>query len=143
MASAMARRLKQERILKKERKLMEEEAEERRRESREKLKEEKGSKQDTEEGKRRSAESKSQEAAVDAKPGQRRKRKEKQDLQINERAALKEMSELYRDLLERFEELKQRQDSQLLAGSSMPQAQHHERELDHIVLELECAALIK
>ncbi|EYB96756.1 hypothetical protein Y032_0147g2591 [Ancylostoma ceylanicum] len=31
----------------------------------------------------------------------------------------------------------------LLAGSSMPQAQHHERELDHIVLELECAALIK
>ncbi|KIH55057.1 hypothetical protein ANCDUO_14793 [Ancylostoma duodenale] len=95
------------------------------------------------------------------------------------------MSELYRDLLERFEELKQRQDSQiaaesdstrlrrlakndpsiaeimqqlvdtvkqaansfktcaLLAGSSMPQAQHHMRELDHIMLELECAAVIK
>ncbi|RCN43205.1 hypothetical protein ANCCAN_10780, partial [Ancylostoma caninum] len=87
MAAPMARRLKQEHILKKERQLMEEEAEERK-------------------------QSRSGEAAVEVKAGERRRRKEKQDLQINERAALKEMSELYRDLLERFEELKQRQDSQ-------------------------------
>ncbi|VDK51469.1 unnamed protein product [Cylicostephanus goldi] len=113
---------------------------------------------------------------------ERRKRsKEPCDLQINEGAALKEMSKLYQDLLERFENLKQKQEAQvatesdrirlrrlaekddsvhkmlkeliatikeaagdfktcaMLAGSSMKRAEHHERDLDHIILELESA----
>ncbi|PIO56329.1 hypothetical protein TELCIR_22272 [Teladorsagia circumcincta] len=114
---------------------------------------------------------------------QRRRKKEKSNLQIDEGTALKEMSKLYRDLLERFEELRQKQEAQMsaesdstrlrrlaktdpsvtealhdvveaikkalhdfktcanLAGAMLPNAVLHERELSHILLELECASV--
>lgn len=114
----------------------------------------------------------------------KRRSKERADLQINESIALKEMSKLYRDLLERFEELRLKQESQMnaesdstrlrrlaktdpsvmgalqevieaiksavqdfktcagLAGSMLPNSVLHERELGHILLELECAAVL-
>ncbi|KAK5967478.1 hypothetical protein GCK32_001758 [Trichostrongylus colubriformis] len=113
----------------------------------------------------------------------RRRKKEKSDLHIDERTALKEMSKLYRDLLERFEELRLKQEAQMsaesdstrlrrlaksdpsvtealhevldairkalhdfktcanLAGAMLPNASLHERELSHILLELECVSV--
>ncbi|KAK6024239.1 hypothetical protein OSTOST_09955 [Ostertagia ostertagi] len=133
----------------------------------------------------------------------RRRKKEKSNLQIDEGTALKEMSKvllmlnflqlscltliiplkLYQDLLERFEELRQKQEAQMsaesdstrlrrlaktdpsvtealhdvveaikkalhdfktcanLAGAMLPNAVLHERELSHILLELECASV--
>ncbi|KAK6051847.1 hypothetical protein COOONC_10648 [Cooperia oncophora] len=113
----------------------------------------------------------------------KRRKKEKSDLHIDEGTALKEMSKLYRDLLERFEELRQKQEAQMsaesdstrlrrlarkdpsvtealhdvieaikkaihdfktcanLAGAMLPNATLHERELSHILLELQCASI--
>nr|CDJ80447.1 unnamed protein product [Haemonchus contortus] len=113
----------------------------------------------------------------------KRREREKSHLDIDERTALKELSKLYRDLLERFEELRQKQEAQMsaesdstrlrrlaktdpsvkdilqdvvenikkalhdfktcatLAGAMLPNASIHERELSHILLELECASI--
>ncbi|CAJ0589190.1 unnamed protein product [Cylicocyclus nassatus] len=172
-SSPQAHDLKQESIFKREKKQQEEEAAEER--QTEVKRQRKGSKYDN-------GDSDRWKATIQMGSAERRKRsKEPSDLQINEGAALKEMSKLYQDLLERFENLKQKQETQvatesdrtrlrrlaekddsvykmlkeliatvknvaedfktcaMLAGSSMKRAEHHERDLDHIILELESA----
>ncbi|VDL73403.1 unnamed protein product [Nippostrongylus brasiliensis] len=99
--SPLARRLKQQRVQREESRIMQEEEAERRRrrESGETTQGTKPTKQ--------SAESSAELA--------RRRPKEKTSLEINEGKALKEMSKMYQDLLQRFEDLRLKMDSQMRA----------------------------
>ncbi|VDM68570.1 unnamed protein product [Strongylus vulgaris] len=103
--SPVAHNIKQERIFKREKKLVEEEAAEEF-QDRNKVRG-KGAKNEAESKEPRKA------YAQLSTAERRRLSKEPTDLHINEGAALKEMSKLYRDLLERFENLKQKQESQV------------------------------